>query len=98
MEIEIEFLSRNIMSNNIYDAKTKTEYISMINRITKNDIIIKQLIRSMDYNILYNTLNEEIKYLSKQLEYFSKYSEIKDILTEYIYSIIRSYNKIINNL
>ena len=51
MEIEIEFLSRNIMSNNIYDAKTKTEYISMINRITKNDIIIKQLIRSYKLKI-----------------------------------------------
>lgn len=98
MEIEIEFLSKNIMSNNIYDAKMKNEYINMINRIIKNDIIIKQLDRSMDYNILYNTLNEEIKYLSKQIEFFNKYSEIRDILTEYIYSVIKSYNKIINNL
>lgn len=88
------------MSNNKYNDKIKIEYIMMINRITKNNKIIEQLIRSMDYNILYNTLNEEIKYLSKQLEYFNKYIEkdIKDVLSEYIYSIIKNYNKIINKL
>jgi hypothetical protein len=100
MEPEIEFLSRNFISNNIYSDTVKSDYFILMNRIIMNDTVLKQMRRSMDYNLLFNTLNEEIIYLSKRLEYFNKYiqNDIKELFNEYINYYIQEYNKMIHDL
>ena len=100
MEPEIEFLSRDFISNNIYSDTVKSDYFILMNRIIMNDTVLKQMRRSMDYNLLFNTLNEEIIYLSKRLEYFNKYiqNDIKELFNEYINYYIQEYNKMIHDL
>lgn len=100
MEPEIELLSKNFINNNIYSDTNKSDFFILMNRIIMNETILLQMKRSMDYNLLFNTLNEEIIYLSKQLENFNKYiqEDIKKIFNEYINYYINKYNKMILTL
>lgn len=100
MEPEIELLSKNFINNNIYSDTNKSDFFILMNRIIMNETILLQMKRSMDYNLLFNTLNEEIIYLSKQLENFNKYiqEDIKKLFNEYINYYINKYNKMILTL
>ena len=100
MEPEIELLSKNFINNNIYSDTNKSDFFILMNRIIMNETILLQMKRSMDYNLLFNTLNEEIIYLSKQLDNFNKYiqEDIKKLFNEYINYYINKYNKMILTL
>jgi hypothetical protein len=100
MDSIIEIISKNIISNNKYNQKLKTEYVSTINRISTTKTNIMQLYRSMDYVLLYNTLYEEIIYLVKQQKYFNKhlYIDVRNVLDDYINERIELYNHYINKL
>ncbi len=60
------------MNNNIYDARIKNEFINTINRINYIDKNIIQYENSLDYVLLINTLNEELKFAIDRKKYFSK--------------------------
>jgi hypothetical protein len=100
MESIIEIISKNIISNNKYNQKLKTEYVATINRISTAKINIMQLYRSMDYVVLYNTLYEEIIYLSKQQKYFKEHfdNSVQTVLDDYINERIKLYNHYLNKL
>jgi hypothetical protein len=100
MEPIIEIISKNIMANNDYNKRLKDEYISTINRLTTFKTNVSQLYRTMDYALLYNTLYDEILYLSKQKKYFNRYLnlDVKEIFNEYIDYKIELYNHYMNEL
>ncbi len=92
--------SRLIINNNTLDRRLKYEYISMINRLHYNQTIIKQLYRSMNYHILYNTLYDDILYLIKQKKYFESVlkGDTKKKLSKFIDDNIQTYNYHIQKL
>ena len=99
MESILEIVSQNIMYNNQYDRIIKDEFISTINRISFGDKLIEQLNRSMDYVLLYNTLNEELKFIISKRKYFKQklHGNVRRILNDYMkYRIDRLNNIIIN--
>ena len=100
MKPYIELLSKNIISDNRYSGKIKTEYINTINRITNVEKHVRQLYRSMDLIVLYNYLHDEIIYLTKQQTYFNNIldKEIANILDDYLESNIKIYNHYISKL
>jgi hypothetical protein len=100
IEPYIELLSRNIMADNRYNQKIKTEYINTINRISTAEKHVRQLYRSMDLIILYNYLYDEIIYLTKQQAYFNTVldREIANIFDIYLESNIKTYNHYISKL
>ena len=100
MKPYIELLSKNIISDNRYSGKIKTEYINTINRITNVEKHVRQSYRSMDLIVLYNYLHDEIIYLTKQQTYFNNIldKEIANILDDYLESNIKIYNHYISKL
>jgi len=100
MEPIIEIISYNIMYNNIYDLPIKNEFINIINRISYTDKVILQYRRSMDYILLFNTLNEELKFTIEKKEYFKQKlkEDIKYIMKDFMNSRIKSLKKQINEI
>ncbi len=95
MEPIIEIIGKNIMHNNMYDQKVKNEFINIINRITYIDRSIEQYRRSMDYILLYNTLNEELIYTIDRKKYLVKYlqKDIKYIIKDFMNNRINLLKK-----
>lgn len=100
MECSIEFIARNIFSDREYDQKLKQEFIMTVNRINTTPITIMQLFRSSDYNILYNTLHDEILYLIRQKQYFNNNlkQNYKKFINKYFDDQIELYKIHINKL
>jgi hypothetical protein len=100
MEPIIEILSKNILKNKNYNQSLKNEYITTINRIQTFKTNVQQLYRSMDYNLLYNVLHEEITYSLKQQQYFNKHldKDVASVLSEYFDVRIQMYNHYMNRL
>lgn len=100
MEPIIEITSKNILNNNKYNQFLKNEFISTFNRINSTKINIDQMLSSMEYNLLYNVLHEEILFLIKQQKYFNKHldNDIGIILSEYFDTKIKMYNHYIRKL
>jgi len=100
MEPIIEILSKNILKNKKYNQYLKSEYITTINRTQTLKTNVQQLYRSMDYNLLYNILYEEILYLLKQQQYFNKHldEDVASVLSEYFDMRIKMYNHYMNKL
>lgn len=86
MDPIIEIIGKNIMYNNVYELGVKNEFINIINRINYIDRSIEQYRRSMDYILLYNTLNEELKYTIEKKEFFKKNlkKDIKYIMKDFM--------------
>ena len=100
MEPVIEILSKNILKNNKYNQKIKDEFVLTINRIIMIKPTVQQLFRTMDYNLLYNYLYEEILFLTKQQKYFNQHldTDISYILSDYFDYNIKKYNHYRNML
>jgi len=100
MESILEIVSQNIMYNNQYDRIVKDEFISTINRITFSDKLIEQLTRSMDYVLLYNKLNEELKFVINKRKYFKKklHGNVRKVLNDYMKNRINELNNLIINM
>lgn len=100
MEPILEIISKNIVYNKKYSQKLKDEYITTINRIQNIKTNIMQLYRSMDYQLLYNILYDEILYLIKQQKYFNEHldTNVKFILDEYLSDRIQLYKDHMNKL
>ena len=100
MEPIIEIITYNIMYNNIYDRSVKNEYINIINRISFVDKQIEQYKRSMDYVLLYNTLNEELKFIIDRKKYFNKnlQKDVKYIMNDFMNSRIKLLNDFVIEL
>ena len=96
MEPIIEIIIKNVMYNNSYDRHTKNEFINTINRITLTEKLIEQYKRSSDYVLLFNILHEEKMYLSDRKTFFYKKfnKDIKDIVSDYIESVIGEYSSV----
>lgn len=84
----------NLLSNNSYSTLMKNEVITTINRIKHMNNIINQYDRTMEHILLYNTLNEEIKYIYNQKNMFNKYfkDDITRVFDKYFENIINRYN------
>jgi hypothetical protein len=100
MEPIIEIMTKNILKNKKYNQFLKNEYITTFNRMISVKINIIQMYRSMDYNLLYNVLYEEILYLIKQQQYFNKHldEDVRSVLSEYFDAKIKQYNHYIGKL
>lgn len=100
MEPIIEIISKNIYSNSRYNQKLKDEYVGTLNRITFIEKRIEQLFRTMEYILLFNVLHEEIKYITIQKKFFSKYIDVNiyDVLEDYFDKQIMKYNHYLSKL
>jgi len=100
MEPIIEIISKNILKNKKYNQFLKNEFITTLNRIETIKISVKQMYRSMDYNLLYNVLYEEIIHLIKQQQYFNLNldEDVGLILSEYFDARIKMYNHYMGKL
>ena len=100
MEPIIEIITYNIMYNNVYDLAFKNEYINIINRISFVDKQIEQYKRSMDYILLYNTINEELKFIVDRQNFFNKnlMKDIKYIMNDFMNSRIKLLNDLVIDL
>ena len=94
MEEKKSLLTRNILENTRVGKKLKDDYISMINRLEHNKTNMRQLYRSMNYELLYNLLYENILYLLKQKQYFGRIlrDELLNEMNILIDNHIKSYS------
>jgi hypothetical protein len=86
------------MNNNVYDLSIKNEFINMINRINYIDKNILHYENSLDYVLLINTLNEELKFIINRKKYFSinLQKDIRYIMKEFFNNRIIFLKKQIN--
>ena len=86
------------MNNNVYDLPIKNEFINTINRISYIDRNILHYEKSLDYVLLINTLNEELKFTIDRKKYFTKYlkKDIKYKMKDYFNNRILLLKKQIN--
>jgi len=96
----IEIITSQIMYNNIYNSSVKNEYINIMNRISFSDKQIEQYRRSMDYILLYNLLNEELKFTIDRQQYFNNNlkENIKYIMNDFMNNRIKLLNNFIIDL
>ena len=87
------------MYNNIYTTSIKKEFTNTINRVCFVDKEIEQYKRSMNYILLYNTLNDELKIMIEKKKYFNKHlqKDVKYIMNDYINNRIKHLNRLIIN-